>query len=194
MDKSFGYNRNSRPEYFLSREGLIHSLADIVAKNGNLLLNVGPRGEDAAISEPQLQRLRWLGDWLSPNGESIYATRPWVRAAGATAEGTPVRFTARGRTIYAILLGTPPSSEITLPDLRWRPTVSATLLGGGAIKCRGTNAGVRVTLPVLPEGPAHVVAFEDAVPPHGFDPAAPEEDRAGAVSTDCLPQSKTFTL
>jgi len=178
MDKSFGYNRNSRPDDFLSRDELIHSFVDIVAKNGNLLLNVGPCGEDATISEPQQQRLGWLGDWLARNGECIYATRPWVRAAGATAEGTPVRFTARGRTVYAILLGTPPSTQLTFPDLRRRPTTGARLLGGGPVDCAATNAGVRVTLPALPASPAHAIAFEDVVAaPSGA--AAPSETPVG---------------
>jgi alpha-L-fucosidase len=84
IDGSFGYNRNSRPEDFLSHEQLLHSFVDIVAKNGNLLLNVGPRGEDAKIPEIQLTRLRWLGEFLAASGEAIYGSRPWQRAEGAT--------------------------------------------------------------------------------------------------------------
>ena len=42
MDHSFGYNAASRPEDFLTRADLLWSFADMVSKNGNLLLNVGP--------------------------------------------------------------------------------------------------------------------------------------------------------
>ncbi|MDJ0867566.1 MAG: alpha-L-fucosidase [Myxococcota bacterium] len=117
IDKSFGYNRNSRPEDFLSHEDLLHSFADIVSKNGNLLLNVGPRGEDARIPEIQLERLRWLGAFLADCGEAVFDTKPWTRAEGTTREGVPVRFTQRDGTLYATLLGTPPSSTATFVDV-----------------------------------------------------------------------------
>jgi alpha-L-fucosidase len=90
---------------------------DIVSKNGNLLLNVGPRGEDARIPEIQLLRLRWLGEFLSANGEAIYDTRPWTRAEGTTREGIPVRFTWRQGNLYATLLGTPVDRTVTLVDV-----------------------------------------------------------------------------
>ena len=61
IDKSFGYNRNSRPEHFLPRDELLSMVADIAVKGGNLLLNVGPRGEDAHIPDEQLQRLDVAG-------------------------------------------------------------------------------------------------------------------------------------
>jgi alpha-L-fucosidase len=62
MDKSFGYNRASTDEDFLPRADLLACLDDVVAKNGNLLINVGPRGADGTIPEPQMARLRWLGE------------------------------------------------------------------------------------------------------------------------------------
>lgn len=117
IDKSFGFNRNSKPEDFLGHEELLHSLADIVSKNGNLLLNVGPRGEDAQIPEIQLERLRWLGDFLTDNGEAIYGSRPWKRAEGTTRQGIPIRFTQKSDTLYATLLGTPTSRTVTIVDV-----------------------------------------------------------------------------
>ena len=117
MDKSFGFNRNSRPEDFLTHEDLLHSFVDIVSKNGNLLLNVGPRGEDAQIPEIQLERLRWLGAFLEVNGDAIYGTRPWRRAEGTTREGIEVRFTERAGALYATLLGTPSSRSVTFVDV-----------------------------------------------------------------------------
>jgi len=95
MDKSFGYNQTSEPEDFISKADLLHSFADIVSKNGNLLLNVGPRGMDAQIPEPQLERLRWLGAFLDRHGDAIYGSRPWRQAEGISADGTPVRYTEK---------------------------------------------------------------------------------------------------
>ncbi|MBL7201759.1 MAG: alpha-L-fucosidase [Anaerolineae bacterium] len=94
---SFGYNRNEGPENYLSVEELVRSFVDIVSKNGNLLLNVGPMA-DGTIPELQRERLLGLGQWLAVNGEAIFGTRPWVRAEGRTTEGIGVRFTQSGET------------------------------------------------------------------------------------------------
>src|SRR6185295_9486687 len=80
MDESFGYNRASSEEDFITKDDLLWSLVDIVAKGGNLLLNVGPRGEDATIPEPQLRRLEWLASFTTEHGEALFGTRPWTQA------------------------------------------------------------------------------------------------------------------
>lgn len=54
---------------------LIQTLVDIVAKNGNLLLNVGP-GPDGEWDPRAYQRLNEIGAWMKINGESIYGTKP----------------------------------------------------------------------------------------------------------------------
>ncbi len=148
IDKSFGYNRASLPEDFLGKEDLIHSFVDLVSKNGNLLLNVGPRGEDAQIPDVQLERLRWLGAFLDQNGEGIYDTRPWTRAEGTTREGVPVRFTRKGANVYAFLLGRPEGAFVTFRDL---PVPEGSLLRWlGAPAVAGVErlgADVRVPLP-----------------------------------------------
>ncbi|MEE8557156.1 MAG: alpha-L-fucosidase [Myxococcota bacterium] len=161
MDRSFGHNRNSRDEDFLSETDLIWALVDIVSKNGNLLLNVGPRGEDAAIPEVQLRRLAWLGDWLRQNGEAIHGTRPWTRAEGTTREGLPVRFTTKGARVYAILLGTPTGSTVTLENVSLAEGAQVQLLGRGRVPWTQLGSHVRIDLePPLPRSPAHVLALE----------------------------------
>jgi alpha-L-fucosidase len=60
MDRSFGYNRNSGAGDFIGRDELLGLLGDVNQAGGNLLLNVGPRGEDATIPAEQVRRLDWL--------------------------------------------------------------------------------------------------------------------------------------
>lgn len=97
---------------------LIDDLVDIVSKNGNLLLNVGPRA-DGSIPEKQQSILKEIGRWLRINGEAIYSTRPWIisgegstkNANGYMSESHTVtytaddiRFTTKGNILYATVL------------------------------------------------------------------------------------------
>jgi alpha-L-fucosidase len=116
IDKSFGFNRNSEPEHFLRRDELVAMVADIAAKGGNLLLNVGPRGEDAQIPDEQLQRLRWLGEWTAAVGDALYDTRPWIRPSATTVEGHELRFTARGEDVFVHVLADGVRT-VTVPDV-----------------------------------------------------------------------------
>jgi len=147
LGKSFGLNRIEGPEETISAAALVTLLVDIVAKNGNLLLDVGPE-PDGTIPPIQVERLRQLGAWLKQNGEAIFDTRPWMRATGKTADGIDVRFTARDNAIYAILLGRPKGNSVTLLDVGAPGHGRATLLGsdaGLATLARGNN--LRVNLP-----------------------------------------------
>lgn len=73
---SFGYNQFEDELQYLSTNEIIDSLVDIVSKNGNFLLNIGPRADGTVIALMQ-QRLREVGAWLDLNGEAIYGTRYW---------------------------------------------------------------------------------------------------------------------
>ena len=103
---SFGANRNERPEDIVTATELVRSFADIVAKNGNLLIGIGP-DEHGRFPEQQLVPLRGLGAWLRINGEAIYRTRPWERAETTTTAGAAVRFTQRDGAVHAIMLDVP---------------------------------------------------------------------------------------
>ncbi|MDD4744322.1 MAG: alpha-L-fucosidase, partial [Eubacteriales bacterium] len=129
------------PKYKNARE-IVHQLCDVVAKNGNLLLNVGP-DTDGSFHPDAQQQLFAVGDWLAVCGEAIYATRPWKKAGegptGAKTGGYDVkkiarqleeglasdnrngrytsrdfRFTTRGDAYYAIALGWPENGSWTI--------------------------------------------------------------------------------
>lgn len=160
MDRSFGFNRNSGPEDFLSPGELLAMAADVVAKGGNLLLNVGPRGEDATIPAEQRGLLDVLGRWTAHNGAPAFGTRPWVRAAGRSPEGHDLRFWSSGRSVFAVVGpqpaeharsaagggagGTGRSGRVTLPGLRATPTTSVTDPAGAPVQFQDTPSGLVV--------------------------------------------------
>ena len=96
MARSWSYVPN---DVYKSPRVLIQMLVDVVAKGGNLLLNIGP-GPDGAWHDAAYDRLAALGAWMKVNSEAIYATRPIAPYADGK-----VRFTrAKNGTVYAIYL------------------------------------------------------------------------------------------
>jgi alpha-L-fucosidase len=145
MDQSFGYNACSRPEHFLGHDELLWMLTDIVAKGGNLLLNVGPRGVDAQIPDEQITRLDWLRQWVQPHAGAVMATRPWVVPGTTTADGRDVRYTARDETVYAFVRGG--TGPITLPDVCANPTTAVTSVDGTHLSWKDSPSGLVVDSP-----------------------------------------------
>ena len=164
---SFGANRNERPEDIVTATELVRSFVDIVSKNGNLLIGIGP-DQFGRIPEEQLAPLRGLGSWLRTNGAAVIGTRPWAIAEATTTEGGAVRFTQCDGAVNAILL------DVSAPEFGIRG-VDATevsevrLLGlDGSVDWRVSGGLLRVRLPErLPVSPAHVLSLG-----HGLRPGA----------------------
>lgn len=114
IGKSYGYNAEELPADYLTADQLIDSFADVVSKNGNLLLNLGPKA-DGTIEATQAQRVRELGAWLQTNGEAVYGSRYWTQAEDKGAN-VPVRFTTQPKAFYATALDWPGASlKLTAP-------------------------------------------------------------------------------
>ena len=155
MDRSFGYNANSRPEHFVGQADLVWMLADIAAKGGNLLLNVGPRGTDAQIPSEQLTRLAWLEEWVRPHQDAVMGTSPWVTPGTNGAEGHPVRYTARDDTVFAFVQTA--GGPITFPDVRATRTTTVTTVAGSALPWQDSPDGIVVDAPAPLSDPLPVV-------------------------------------
>lgn len=147
LGQSFGYNRAEGEAETIAPADLIALLVDIVSKNGNLLLDVGPE-DNGTIPPVQMERLKALGTWLKQNGDAIYDTVPWERAVGKTAEGDDVRFTRKGSDLYATILGTPKKGTATIVGVTARAGMQVTMLGDRkALETKDGDGNLQVTLP-----------------------------------------------
>ncbi|HEY1738250.1 MAG TPA: alpha-L-fucosidase, partial [Acidimicrobiia bacterium] len=164
IDKSFGYNAESQESDRVSHRELLWMLTDIVSKNGNLLLNVGPRGVDAQIPPEQLARLEWLGTFTAAHGDALRGTRPWVTPATRHEHGVEVRYTARDRFVYAIMRASDPSvpvDRVRLAEIAASPTTEVRALDGTAVEWQSTGDGSAIELvPASPVAGDQPVAFE----------------------------------
>ncbi|NUR90764.1 MAG: hypothetical protein HOY71_42370 [Nonomuraea sp.] len=169
---SYGYNQNEPIEDYLTSDQLVDSFVDIVSKNGNLLLDVGPKA-DGTIPDVQRERLLDMGSWLKTNGEAIYGTTYWNRAEE---KGGPddVRYTVKDGALYATAL-------------KW-PGERLTLLGsdGRALSWRRDDQGrVVVTTPAETGQYAYTFKIEtpgvSALPRFADD--LPEGAQAGETVT-----------
>jgi alpha-L-fucosidase len=165
-NKSWGYIKD---DTFKSPEFVVHQLIDIVSKNGNLLLNFGPRS-DGTIPEEVQQVLLAVGGWLNVNGEAIYGTRPWriygegpTKVAAGSFHDTDTanytaedfRFTTKGDVLYAIGLAWPANGEAVISSLALTAgseSVRAVVLLGNDAKLRFEQRpdGLHVQLPEQP--------------------------------------------
>jgi alpha-L-fucosidase len=162
-NKSWGYIKD---DTFKSPEFVIDQLIDIVSKNGNLLLNIGPRS-DGTIPEGVQQVLLDVGAWLDINGEAIYGTRPWriygegpTKVAAGSFHDTDTthytaedfRFTTKGDVLYAIGFAWPTNGQAVIHSLAVtagaEPIESVSLLGSDAkISFDQGSDGLHLQLP-----------------------------------------------
>ncbi|MBN1668303.1 MAG: alpha-L-fucosidase [Anaerolineales bacterium] len=123
---------------------LIRLLADIVSKNGNLLLNVGPCA-DGSLHPAQVAALEGIGSWLGVNGAAIYGTRPWQRYGDCAPDGGEVRYTTKNGALYAIVVQLPAQGKLQLPpDV---PPEATLLANGERLPVERVEQGIAVKLP-----------------------------------------------
>src|ERR1035437_8818292 len=157
-----------------SAASVVRMLADIVSKNGNLMLSV-PLQRDGQPDADEIKIVSEIGAWLKVNGEAIYATRPWkIYGEGPSTQTSDkgqfdgqsdvsnkpftsedVRFTQskNGKLLFAIVLEIPKDGKVTIKSLaaqsphRLGKIGSVRLVGGGKVKFTRDESGLHVSLP-----------------------------------------------
>ena len=157
---SFGANRHEEPEDIISASDLIAMFCDVVAKNGNLLLGVGPR-PDGTVPEVQQAPLRALGAWLDVNGEAMYGSRPWLVTESTATDGTPLRFTKSGEGVYALVMGMPRTRRLTMEAVDGTRVRRVRLVGADATLEWSVGPGGDLSVSLPPQLPASPVTVLD---------------------------------
>ena len=146
---------------------VIHSLIDIVSKNGNYVVNIPLRG-DGTIDSDERAFLEAIASWLPLHGEAIYGTRPFAvfgegppdLVSGQFNEKTQraytvedIRFTQKGETVYAFAFVWPTSGKLTIKTLSRgntklpKPIQRVDLIGGGQLTFAQDETGLTLNLP-----------------------------------------------
>lgn len=174
---------------YKSARTVLHTLIDVVSKNGNLLLSVPLRGDGTPDAEA-LAIVEEIAAWMQINQEAIHDTRPWkVMGEGPQARSTAaargenfneskldpftaddIRFTSKGRVLYAIVLGAPRAAVAieslgTTANLVDTPIADIALLGSAEKLVWQQSAAALVieTPPTIPHDIAvvFVITFRD---------------------------------
>jgi alpha-L-fucosidase len=145
MGHSFAYNRNETEADYLTRDDLVGMLARAACFNGNVLLNVGPRG-DTVIPPGQAERLEAAGQWLETVGASVRGTRP-VELPEREAGGVPVGAARGDGALYLHVFGVPDAKTLDIALPEGTGAITSVTQYGGEVTSWSVDAG-RLTLTV----------------------------------------------
>lgn len=110
---SFAHNRLEDESHSLDGPGAIRHFVDVVARGGNLLLNIGltAAGE---VTPVQRATLEALGAWNAAHGEAIFGSRPLDPAIASPSDDPWVRWTRTGDVAH-VFIDAPAGSHVSLP-------------------------------------------------------------------------------
>ena len=175
---SFGYLEGDR---YKSIESVIHEMIEVVSRNGNFLINIGPKADGTLVPE-QVERLRAMGDWLKINGDAIYGTRYWKVSEQ---ENEHLAFTTKGKTLYAIKLAKPSAPFTITAAAPWEAGAveSVRLLGSdSAVHWAMTPQGLKIIPPSGTGRSQHAWAFEIVTDQEQHVPNVIRTDASKAMS------------
>ncbi|TCO46609.1 alpha-L-fucosidase [Actinocrispum wychmicini] len=142
--RSYGYNKATPDSMYMTADQVVDTLVDITSKNGNFLLDIGPRA-DGTIPEIMRTRLTETGDWLKANGESVYGTTYWSRMAGQGA----LRFSVKPNEAFYITSLERPGDQIVVDaPVPIRPGDRVTVLGYQGPDLKWTQQNGKLTIQV----------------------------------------------
>ncbi len=153
-------------ENYKSVHWAIHTLVNIVAKGGNMLMGIGP-DKTGELSPEVYERLEEIGNWMTVNGEAIYNTRPLEPYSDGNCCFTRSNDETTRYMFFLLDEGEPIPGKISIPDEFARQAMKAGLLGHpSALGIRGTPGNYTIDIPrafrKTFEGSPAIVLYVDA--------------------------------
>jgi len=169
-DTCIGQWHYKRGQEYKTPKTVIDMLVDIVSRNGNLMLNF-PLPARGTLDLEELSVLAEITKWMSVNSAAIYSSRPWKIFGESPAAAAPttnamfneakrkdltaadVRFTTKGDTLYAFVMGWPDYQTVIRPlatntALRVGKIQNVELLGfDGKLDWSQDNSGLKIMMP-----------------------------------------------
>ncbi len=150
---SYGYNRATPDDAYMTATEIVYMLVDIVAKNGNLLLDIGPRA-DGSLVQIEVDNLREAGRWIQAHEEAIFGTTYWF-VQSELSKGADVRFTQTGEAFYVLFLERP-----VIQDGRISIAAPVPILEGDEVRLLAVEGGENLTWKVSGQGSERVLRIE----------------------------------
>ena len=119
---------------------LIHMIVDVVCRDGNILLNIGP-DKDGHVRPDVAERMREIGAWLRENGESIYGTRGGIFEPVDHVYGS----TCKGNHVYIHIIDQDAFRKETIPAVSYK--ITKCLCHGKEIPFTQDKTGIKISLP-----------------------------------------------
>ncbi|KAL3418009.1 glycoside hydrolase family 29 protein [Phlyctema vagabunda] len=152
---SYGYNRATAPESYMNASTVVNYLVDMVSKNGNFLLDIGPKA-DGTIEPMEVAHLKDAGVWIKANAEAVFNTTYWF----VTPESGDVRFTQTQDAFYILSLVKPNGTLVVdspVPILEG-DTISMIGAGNGTLLDWSANEAGGISI-VVPSGLADAIQY-----------------------------------
>ena len=174
---SYGYLEG---DTYKSIEKVIHEMVEVISRNGNFLINIGPKS-DGTIPEPQMERLLAMGEWLKINGDAIYGSRYWNQSEQ---KDERLAFTTNGTKLFAIKLKKPESAFTITGTKGWSKDQieGVRLLGSSAkVAWEMTPQGLQITPPADLGQSQYAWSFEILTDAQQHHPNVIENDASAAL-------------
>ncbi|OTB12539.1 glycoside hydrolase family 29 protein [Daldinia sp. EC12] len=150
---SYGYNRATPEDAYMNASSVIRTLVDIVSKNGNLLLDIGPKA-DGTLVQAEVDSLLEAGRWIRSHGEAIFNTTYWF-VQSQIQDGPDVRFTQTDDAFYVLFLERPVLQNSTIDIIAPVP-----VLQGDGVSLLAVEGGDNLTWSVTGHGSETTLRIE----------------------------------